>query len=138
MVAVTSVGVLIATGLYNTYVHVHSPTLLIGTSYGRILIVKWSLLIPMLALGALSRYGILPLLQAHAGKSTRGFLTRRVTGWIKSILNNPTPLELERWFFRLIMIEAILGLGVLACSAWMTQLPPPHQISTAMEHSHLP
>lgn len=137
-VAVTSVGALIAAGAYNTYVHVHSSTLLIGTSYGRILIVKWALVLPMLALGAVSRYGVLPLLQAHAGRSSRGFLARRVSGWIKPILNNPTPLELERWFFRLIMIEAILGLGVLACSAWMTQLPPPHQISAVMEHSHLP
>lgn len=137
-VAVTAVGALIATGLYNTYVHVHSPALLVGTSYGKILIVKWSLLLPMLALGAVSRYGILPQLQALTGKVKAGLLSRVVMGWMKPLLHNSTPLDLERWFFRLIMIEAILGLGVLACSAWMTQLPPPHQISAVMEHSHLP
>ena len=134
-VAVTAVGALMATGLYNTWVHVHSPTLLAGTSYGKILILKWSFLLPMLLLGAVSRYGILPKLQVHAGRIKESFLTRKVTRWINSLLGNTNPLNLERWFFRLILIEAVLGLSVLACSAWMTQLPPPHQLSVEMEHS---
>lgn len=144
-VAVTAVCALTATGLYNTWVHVHSPALLVGTSYGKILIVKWSLLLPMLVLGAVNRYGILPQLQAHTGEINSGFLTRIMIGWLKSPAHlscsqtpGRTPLDLERWFLGLVLIEAILGLGVLACSAWMTQLPPPHQISAVMEHSHLP
>jgi putative copper resistance protein D len=140
-VAMTAVGALIATGLYNTWVHVHSPALLVGTSYGKILILKWSFLLPMLLLGAVSRYGILPLLQAQGGKTKESFLTRMISGWIKRVGDRfqicpPPVLELEQWFFRLIMIEAILGLGVLACSAWMTQLPPPHQLLLETEQSH--
>jgi putative copper export protein len=133
-VAVTSVGVLLATGLYNTYVHVHSLPLLFEAPYGRILMVKWSLLMPMLVLGAVSRLGILPLLQEQEGKSRTGFLTRMITGRIKVILDNTNPLSLEKFFFRLILIEAVLGLGILGCSAWMTQLPPPHQVSFGMSH----
>lgn len=132
-VAVTSVVALMVGGLYNTYVHVHSPALLVGTSYGKILIVKWLLVLPMLVLGGLSRYGILPLLQESGGK---GLLVRLATGFIKTWDVNPGPQKLEKWFFRLITIEALLGLGVLACSAWITQLPPPHETPAGFEHDH--
>jgi putative copper export protein len=129
----TSVGALIVAGAYNASGHVHSSALLIGTDYGRVLIVKWALLLPMLALGAVNRYGLLPLLWAYTGRIKKDFLTRKVTEWMKPLFRHRTSLDLERRFLRLVMIEAILGLGVLACSAYMTQLSPPHQISTAVK-----
>lgn len=133
--AVTSVALLTATGFYNTWVHVHSLSLLVGTSYGKILIVKWSLLLLMLVLGGVSRFGILPLLWASAGKR-KGLLIRKMMGGM-TILRDSSFIDLERWFFRLVMIEAILGLGVLACSAWITQIPPPHHNLAVMGDSRL-
>ncbi len=127
IVAMSAVGALLLTGLYNTLAHVESAALLVGTSYGRILIVKWLLLAPMLALGATNRYGILPQLRALSGRTEKGRLARVLAPWVSPLLPNTTGLDLERRFFRLIAIEAVLGVAVLACSAWLTQLPPPHQ-----------
>jgi len=135
-VAVTSVVALTVGGLYNTYVHVHSPALLAGTSYGKILVVKWLMVLPMLGLGGLSRYGILPMLQYLDGTTRKGFLARWAASVIKAWVPTPGPKNLEKLFFRLITIEALLGLGVLACSAWITQLAPPHESTFGAEHDH--
>ena len=137
-VAVTSVGALIAAGAYNTWVHVHSPSLLVGTEYGKILMLKWVLLGPMIFIGGVSRFYLLPRLEKKEGTTPSSFPARWMRAIVETVWKRPDDSQLEGSFFRLITIEAVLGLAVLACSAWMTQLPPPHQISTAMEHSHLP
>lgn len=136
-VAMTSVVALMAGGLYNTYAHVYSPSLLAGTSYGKILVVKWMLVLPMLGLGGLSRYGILPLLKNPEERTGRGILARIGTRVIRTLSGSTEPVELKKWFFRMILVESLLGLAVLACTAWMTQLPPPHQPSPGfMSHQH--
>ena len=135
MVAILSVGALMVGGLYNTTAHVASPELLVGTPYGRILIVKWTLILPMLILGGLIRYGIFPLLLDLSRKTRMGFLACVSTRFIKLFLKNPAPIDLSKWFFRMVTIEAVLGLMVLFCSAWMTQLAPPHQRSIVPVHT---
>lgn len=135
-VAMTCVGAMFLSGAYNTWVHVHSPSLLVGTDYGKILILKWVLLIPMIVLGGVSRFYILPRLEAQAGSVRLGFPARAMRSIIETVWKRPDDSKLEELFFRLILIEAVLGLGVLGCSAWITQLAPPHEPAVGFEHDH--
>ena len=135
-VAMTCVGGLFLSGVYNTWVHVHSPSLLVGTEYGKILILKWVLLGPMIFIGGVSRFYILPRLEnneEHALNSIPGRLMRSI---VETVWKRPDDSKLEGLFFRLITIEAVLGLAVLGCSAWITQLPPPHETSLGFERGH--
>jgi putative copper resistance protein D len=131
-VAMASLAALFAGGLYNTFVQVNSAALLTGTSYGKILVGKWILVLGMLGLGGLSRFGILPLLQDPDRVRPKRILPRLGIGVLDAFVKNTKPAELKQWFFRLILIEALLGAGVLACSAWMTQLAPPHENERTM------
>jgi len=132
--AMTAVFGILLTGVYNTYVHVHSLSLLSHTDYGRILILKWSLIIPMALLGGVSRFYVLPILEHRNEHSIAGILSRAARAVIETVRTRPQ--NMERLFFRLILIEALLGLMVLGCSATITQLPPPHKTSVGFEHSH--
>jgi len=66
---VASVGALVATGLVNTWVLVGSVPALVGTDYGRLLIVKVALFLVMLSFGAINRLWLTPRL-VHAPSST--------------------------------------------------------------------
>ncbi|MBI3609584.1 MAG: CopD family protein [Nitrospirae bacterium] len=133
-VAMTCVGGLLLSGAYNTWIHVHSTSLLVGTEYGKILILKWALLVPMILLGGISRFYVLPRLENSDGSPKNGVLTRLARSIIEAVWKRPDDQRLERLFVRLIIIEAVLGLGVLGCSAWITQLPPPHETSLGLDH----
>lgn len=133
-VAMTCVGGLFLSGVYNTWVHVHSPSLLVGTDYGNVLILKWVLLVPMILLGGVSRFYILPRLENNEGHAPDSIPARWMRSIVETVWKRPDDSKLEGLFFRLITIEAVLGLAVLGCSAWMTQLPPPHETSIRFEH----
>ncbi len=132
--AITCVAVLIPTGAFNTLVHVHSTQLLITTPYGYVLILKWTFLAPMLVLGAISRFYILPRLEEERGNPRRGLWVRITRFLVETILRRPEARELSELFFRWVTVEAVLGLGVLGCTAWITQLSPPHLPSVGFEH----
>ncbi|MEK6683952.1 MAG: CopD family protein [Nitrospirota bacterium] len=135
-VAMTCVGGLFLSGVYNTWVHVHSPSLLVGTEYGKILILKWVLLGPMIFIGGVSRFYILPRLEKKEGVTSSSFPVRWIRLIVEAVWKRPDDSKLEGLFFRLITIEAVLGLAVLGCSAWITQLPPPHETSLGLERGH--
>jgi putative copper export protein len=133
-VAMTCVGGLFLSGLYNTWIHVHSPSLLVGTDYGKILILKWALLGPAIFIGGISRFYILPRLKSRGGDAPSRLPVRWMRSVIETVWKRPDDSRLEGLFFRLIAIEAVLGLAILGCSAWITQLPPPHETSIGFEH----
>jgi putative copper resistance protein D len=60
---IVSVGTLVATGIINTWAILGSLTALVGTDYGRRLLVKVALFIAMLSLAAINRLRLTPLLQ---------------------------------------------------------------------------
>ena len=62
--ALASVCVLLATGLVQSYVHVRSLDNLIDTGYGRAVLVKFCMLLVLIALGAHNRNRALPRLKA--------------------------------------------------------------------------
>ncbi len=100
--ALVTVGILLATGIINTYFLVGSVPGLIGTDYGRLLLTKIALFAIMVAFAAANRYRHLPPF-ASPGKSAGTALAR---------------IERNGFF------ELFLGLVVLVMVAVLGTLPP--------------
>jgi putative copper export protein/mono/diheme cytochrome c family protein/peroxiredoxin len=69
--ALASVIVLAMTGTMNALWHVGSVAALVGTSYGKLLLLKLSLLAPILALAAVARLKVVPAIRS--GTAVAGF-----------------------------------------------------------------
>jgi copper transport protein len=74
--ALTSVVVLVASGLIQSYAHVRSLDNLVHTGFGRAVLVKMGLMVGLIALGAYNQRGLLPRLKQLA----RGGLSPYKTG----------------------------------------------------------
>lgn len=74
---------IVATGLWNAWVEVGSVPALVGTRYGRLLLVKVALLGPILALALASRRRLLPALSGDGATVGRPAMARlaRFIGW---------------------------------------------------------
>jgi copper resistance protein D len=59
---IVSVGVLVATGIINSWVLVGSVPALVGTDYGRLLLVKVALFFVMMAIAGVNRLRLTPRL----------------------------------------------------------------------------
>jgi putative copper export protein/mono/diheme cytochrome c family protein len=95
--------VLLASGVVNAAIHVGGVPALLGTTYGRLLMVKLALIVPIVALGWLNRRLWLPRLSADA-----------VT------VGRPAMLGLRRF----VGAEAALALGILLVVSVMSVTPP--------------
>ena len=126
-VALVSIIVLSLTGILNCLLHVGRLSDLVATAYGRALLVKLLLFLPILVLGALNHLFLRRRLQrqSHAAE-------RRATGVMLR---------------RTIGAEVIIGLAVLAASATLTDLPRTKDSraatetpapARAREHNHSP
>lgn len=100
--ALVSVGILVLTGLYATILHVGSFEALVSTTYGRVLLLKLFLILPMLILGAIN------LLVTRPGMKE----------------SEPTGGEKVSRFRRLVSSEVTLGIAVLLSVGILTTLPP--------------
>jgi len=99
------VPVLLATGIYSTWLHLPSLSAFFTTNYGRVLLAKISVVVPILIIGAVNWKRVLPALAAFQTAATVA----------------------ETWarrFQRLLPTEAALGVVVLALVAILTNLPP--------------
>jgi copper transport protein len=108
--AMPSVALLVLAGLYNTWAHVPSLRALWVTPYGQALLVKLSLVLLMLALGAINNY--------HFGKRA----ARLAQEEERAGKNRGVPVE--RSFYRSVAFEASLGLVVLLVTAVLVFLTP--------------
>ncbi len=97
-------GLLFATGIYASLLHIERPDVLTATLYGRTLIVKLALVGVILGIAALNRWHFLPKLSAH-GYGT-GALPHR--------------------FGRVLLLEAALLLTIFAVTGLLTTSPLPH------------
>lgn len=70
--ALVSVGVLLACGVVNGYLQVRSWDALVHTTYGKLVLVKAALLVPLVLLGAYQRLRAVPA--ARAGRPMPGFV----------------------------------------------------------------
>ncbi len=82
-VALGAVVVLVVTGAWNTWTQVGGVAALLGTPYGRLLMVKLALLIGLVALGAVSRRRLVPALAGGAERVGRPAMRR--LGWSASV-----------------------------------------------------
>jgi copper transport protein len=104
--ALVSVGALLATGTYLAVLRLGSWEALTGSFYGRSLLVKLALALPMLALGAVNLL------------------------WVSPGLKRAAPAGAAR-ARRSVTSEAALGAAVLLTVGLLTALPPPRVSSTA-------
>jgi copper transport protein len=103
--AIASVIVLAVTGFYASWLQIGNLAALLETSYGKTLLVKLGLLIPLLLLGAVNLRIIGPRLQRNAKNGTH--------------------------FGRTVTAEAILGIAVLVVVGLLTSLPTAREVLTA-------
>ncbi len=103
--AIASVIVLSVTGFYASWLQIGNLAALMETSYGRALLVKLGLLIPLLLLGAVNLRIIGPRLQRDATHGTH--------------------------FGRTVAAEAILGIAVLVVVGLLTSLPTAREVLSA-------
>ena len=110
-IAALSVGLLLATGLYNTARQVASPDALLTSLYGQALSGKLGLLLLMGLLGGLNASLLHPDLAAPLAR-----LLRKPTGW--------TPFSLHS-LPKLVLVEAALGILIYLATSFVTASPAP-------------
>lgn len=103
--ATASVIVLALTGLFASWLQIGNLTALLETSYGRTLLVKLGLLLPLLLLGAINLRVIGPRLRRGATTGTQ--------------------------FGRTVTAEAFLGIAILIVVGLLTSLPTARQVLAA-------
>jgi copper transport protein len=99
------VVVIVATGVYNAWLHMPSWSSFLTADYGRVLLGKIILLVPMLLAALINWKRVLPALLSFA----------------------PRPEVARQWLGRyagLLRAETALGVAILALVAVLTTLPP--------------
>ncbi|MBI5052678.1 MAG: FixH family protein, partial [Chloroflexi bacterium] len=109
--ALISVGILILTGFYASVIRVGSFEALNNTIYGRTLIVKLIIALPMLAMGAINLLVITPGMK-KAGENLTGL--QNLLGLFRKIVSS----------------EVTMGAVLLLSVAVLTSLPPAQTAST--------
>ena len=103
--ALVCVALLIVTGAYQSWIHVHTPGLLVSTDYGKALSLKLAIFVVMLSYGALNFF------------STRRLLRHSLA--VRDIGTNAVLKPLQR-----IRGEAICAVLVYFATGLLTVLPP--------------
>ena len=109
-VSLVVVGLLIATGLLNTYFIVGSPGALFTTDYGRLLLLKIALFILMLGLGAWNLLVLKPRLSRAAMVESQAAAAATM------------PIQL---LIRSVACETFLAAGVVLVVGFLGTTPPP-------------
>jgi putative copper resistance protein D len=102
-IALACLVALVVSGVVNAVIQIGGVPALVGTPYGRLLLLKLALLVPILALGGLNRRTLLPRLSGDG--ATVGRPALRALG-------------------RFVMVEASLALALVAIVAVMSVTPP--------------
>lgn len=102
--ALISTGVLVLTGLYMAVLRLGTWDALNNTLYGRTLIIKLILALPMIAIGAVNLFGISPAMKQVAGTANDNGLVNR--------------------FRNIVTSEVTIGVALLLSVGLLTSLPP--------------
>lgn len=105
LLALASVSVLLVTGLYQSWIQVGTVTILLGTDYGRVLVVKVVIFLAMVSVGALNWLSTKPRL-------------------LRANLEGRQNLSLARKALTRIGAESFLALLVFFVTGFLTTLPP--------------
>lgn len=119
LVAVAAVALLLFTGVVNSVIEVESANDLFDSGYGRTLLVKLVLIVPLLLAGALNAYLYRPEAVEEAERLERH--PGMTSGWP----------ELGASLSRTVRIEAALAAAVLLAVAVLVQVAPPRSALAA-------
>ncbi|HWP56848.1 MAG TPA: CopD family protein [Candidatus Acidoferrales bacterium] len=111
LLGLASVAVLIFTGFVNAWSLVGAIPPLVGTAYGKLLLLKLLLLLPLLAVAALNRFQTKPQILALGVESAAA----KVRALLVRLKQSVTA-------------EATLGLCVLVVVGWMSVTPPARHV----------
>jgi copper resistance protein D len=135
LAGVTLAGVLL-TGLYNAWAQLGTIRALWEVSYGRMLLVKLLLVIPLVAFGASNHYTSVPLLRRWSARPGPRRARWRILVVIQGRATGqgrPRAVRLIRRFARKVRAEVILVVGILICTALLLHGAPARH---AMHHEH--
>ncbi len=107
-IALSSMTLIVLTGVYNGFLLTRTLDAVTDTSYGRVLLVKFLIVMVLVALGAINLKVLTPRL-AHAG------------------------LDAARWLGRTVRLELALGVGVLLAAGLLTSLAPAYDALQAQQ-----
>jgi copper resistance protein D len=130
----------ILSGSYNAWVQVATPSAMWTTTYGRVLFIKLVIVLGLIWLGAVARYTIVPRLADHRGHGL-GIRIFRLGRLALFGTGRTGQALLPSHFLRHVSREALLGIGVFACTAVLVDVTPArhavhlrHQPATALTH----
>ncbi|MCY3784394.1 MAG: copper resistance protein CopC [Chloroflexi bacterium] len=104
-IATISVGALVITGAFATWIQVVELPRLAQTDYGRALVAKLALVAPLIGLGAVNLL------------------------WTRRRLSDSRPSAAGRWAPRLVAAEVLLGVAVVVVVGLLTSLEPARQVA---------
>jgi putative copper resistance protein D len=107
--------VVILSGIYNAWTEVRVWAALWRTTYGQVLLVKLAFVLVVAGVGGVSRFFVLPMF----GATPRAGLDRVRTRLV-----------------RFVMMEATVGLVILACTALLTELTPARHALRMQHQAH--
>lgn len=110
MLGLACVSTLLVTGAINTWILVGGVPQLLGTAYGHLLLLKLSLLLPMLCIAAVNLMKINPQIMAEPQARTG-----TLAGHAAMLSRNA-------------LIEALLGLAILAIVGYLGSTPPARHV----------
>jgi putative copper export protein len=119
--------VVLLTGLYNGWLQVGTIGGMWAAPYGRTLLVKLLLVIPLLVLGATNHFISVPLLQRWSERAVLrrpGRISFLVIRRFTIGLYRPQAVRLVRRFLRRIWAEALFIVGILICTAFLLHGTP--------------
>jgi putative copper resistance protein D len=111
LLGLACVTVLLLTGIFNAWTLVGALPPLVGTTYGKLLLVKLALLAPLLAVAATNLLNLKPRILALGGESS----TISASGLLRRLK-------------RQVQIEATIGICILLIVGWMSITPPARHI----------
>jgi copper transport protein len=138
LIATISLGIIGVTGLYMAWIHLHTAGALFDTTYGNVLIIKLSAILPMVILGGYHQLRLHDslILVGKIGKGrkkpndNKRTSAANTTGGGNSLQADPFAK-----FSKTIRIESFIGISVLFITSFLTITSPP-SVSMA-ENSNL-
>ena len=119
MIAVLCLGVIGTTGLYMAWLQLQSVGSLFTSTYGNILILKLSIIFPMIGLGAYHQIKLHCVMVHAANKERHPNIEPNIGG------DRYDPF---RRFSKTIKIESLIGIAVLVVSSFLTITSPPTMV----------
>ena len=128
LIATISLGIIGVTGLYMAWIHLHTAGALFDTTYGNVLIIKLSAILPMVILGGYHQFRlhdslVLVTKIGKGGKKSNDY--KRSSAANTSGGSNSLQADPFVKFSKTIRIESFIGIVILFITSFLTITSPP-------------